>query len=535
MQDPIKRMNVHLRLSPPIHALCLTLILLLGFALRAAGVTWGQAYNYGSQGDCIEAYEVAVAYELGDAQAQYLGQPNFKSGSKLPGPAWTLFCVLGLKSWGSIEGVCWLLVITNVAAIYFIYLLAAKTVGPDAGLVAALLVATSPPAIHLSIPAWNPGVMVFLSTLLFLALWRVVQNDRSRSVAWVPFILFLMPQFHLSGLLLIPAVAVTIWIAGRPLSKFWLAAGCVAGLALYIPYFAGELAHDFGNTRAMLASPATGYPADAIKAFTAPISFLLNYWTPRWIYTPAEYREMCRSAFGGVVWVWAIGVLSSVIALMLVVRTIVLARDSVEGVWRSPRMAFARSPGMIFLLVLYLTPLVTGLAVGESFRPRYCLFLLGPLFSLAGAAAVSWLSHHRFQRAFAFAGVALVVCNAWFMIGTYRFQGRHIEQAPRFFGSFRHLEEVYQSLLVFAGDGHAVAVDDSRLRLPTEANREQWYPNAKLIRRYVTVRETERARSRGISESGGVVYDLLAAQDLDVGRNDVAFSGNGIVLVLSHR
>ena len=114
--------------KPKYTRLWLLLILLLGLGLRVAGLTWGQAFCYASQGDCLDAYRVAVNYAQGEPRARYIGQPNFNKHSKLPGPLWAMFCAAGLHLWGSIDGVVWAIILLNTAAIYLTYLLAARTV-----------------------------------------------------------------------------------------------------------------------------------------------------------------------------------------------------------------------------------------------------------------------------------------------------------------------------------------------------------------------------------------------------------------------
>ena len=60
--------------KPSFARLWLTLILLLGLGLRVAGLVWGEAFFYASQGDCLDAYRVAVDYAKGEPRAQYIGQ-----------------------------------------------------------------------------------------------------------------------------------------------------------------------------------------------------------------------------------------------------------------------------------------------------------------------------------------------------------------------------------------------------------------------------------------------------------------------------
>ena len=512
------------------HYVCLAATLLIAFALRAAAIIWGQSYAYNSQADCLEAYAVAVDFELGDSRARYLGQPNITTGSKLAGPAWTLFCVLGLKLGGSIEGVSWLLATTNVVAILLIYLLARQTIGPNAGLFAALLLATSLQGIRFSIGPYNPGMMPFLSTLLFLALWRVVSRDASRAIFWVPFLLLLTLQFHLSVLVLIPTAALAIAVSGRRVTWSWLLLGVVAGLALYLPYIAGELNHDWENTRAIFSPRKTELPSDPLRGFTAPISFLAYYWWPRWIYTDSEFQSLFDQVMGGTQWAKAAYVLSLLFALMLIGQVFHLGWKAGRGIWKSPRTVFARNPGLVFLIVLFLAPLAVGLVFQESFRPRYSLIQIPPLFTLAGAASAALLANSRLRAATALLGAAVVAINIYFVVSMYRFQGQHIESAPRFVASFPHLERVYQELRIHAGDGRPIAVDDRHFFIPSQSDENIWFIDAMLIRPYVELRERERTRGVASSRSRAQVYELYQSWQSESDGREAAYAGNGIVL-----
>ncbi len=508
----------------------LAAILFLAFALRAAGIIWGQAYNPDAgMSDSLRAYEVAVAYLEGDDEAKYLGQPRFRIGSDLPGPAWTLVCVAGLKAGGSIEGVSWLLACANVAAIYFMYRLARETVGADAALVAALLAATAPIAVQSSVVVYNPAIMPLFSTLLFLATWRVSGRDRSRAIFWVMFLPLLMAQFHLFVLFLLPAIGLILWLSNRSLSPRWLAFGLICGLALYGPYVAGEMQNGWTNTRAMFSPAGGGYVPDPGSVVTAPARFLINFWSPPSLYDAEEYRAMCESSLGGVGWVMASNVLSVILALSLMVGVILIARRGLRP-WRHPRAMFARSPGIVFLLVLCLSPLAIGLLAGVSVRPRYCLLLLAPIYSLAGASAVNWLARDRGWRIFAVAGATMIGVNIFFLFATYKFQGRHIERAPRFLGSFQHLEEVYQSLRLFAGSARFIEVTDRRPPPPGDDWLERWHRDTALIPRYVVLRERER-RVEGDRISETWAFDLMDDEKSGSGDTKSAFSGNGIVLI----
>lgn len=506
-------------------AILLTLFMVLGFWLRLTGLIWGQAWFYFGQGDGIEAYSVAVDYGLGSPTAAYLGQPNFNHCSKLPGPLWTLFCYAGLRLWGSIEGVVILVILFNTAATGLIYLLARRTLGSDAALWAALFGASCPWAVYYSVGVYNPEVMCFLGALLFLALWQTSQVNRSRSVFWVPLLLLVMPQFHMSGLMLIPAVLVIFIICPAQLSYRWLLGGVLAGLALYVPYVRGELASGWVNTRGMFGG-GDGYSWDGLKALSAPLSFLVN-WAPRWTRSAAEYHELGRACFGFFGVFLAINVISALVAVCLVTGAAAEIRKVMTGFLASPRAAYARAPGVLFLAILFVVPLLVALASGKPFHTRYCLVLLPVELSLAAAATMHWLASKRVRRPF-LVGLLLTTCaNVWLMPAMYHAQGRRIENGTMLIPTFRKLETIYSALSAHAGPNSSIlvkAVDaTASFSFPEYARQD-----TALIQRFVEVREKENhSKLRRTTTS----YRLCAEGQVTANDPAVAYAGNGIALI----
>lgn len=513
----------------PKHAgIWLLLILLLGLGLRVAGLTWGQAFCYDSQGDCLDAYRVAVNYAQGEPRAQYLGQPYFNEHSKLPGPLWAMFCAAGLHLWGSIDGVVWAIILLNTAAIYLTYLLAVRTVGFPAALWAALLMATSPAAVGFSVVVFNPAVMSFLGACLFLALWRVLQQDRSRTAFWLFFLPLMMLQFHMFGLMLFPAVILVLWLKPARLNVPWLVGGIVAGLALYLPYVLGEMAHGWENTRGMMFGGHGGYSMEAFKIFSAPPGFLVNYWDPRWTFRPDEYQEIGRACFGSFSLLLAFNMVSVILAVSLVVGAFGETRAALRGFWRSPRATFARSPGMVFLTIIFVVPLVTSLVAGKRFHGRYCLVLLAPLFSLAAVAAIGWLSRQRFRQIFLSLLLATLGANVWLVLTVFRYQGRCIEQEELFAPSFHNLETVYQSLKAHAGKGRLIQVEDNEYLRAVAPNAPNFYPHQ--ICQYVAIRERENAPFSAI-QAPVLTYKIFPAGQVKLDSQSVAYRKHGIALV----
>ena len=516
--------------NPQAPWLRLAFILLLAFAIRVTGLVWGQAYCQGSQGDSLEAYQVAVDYVRGDARAQYLGQPSFNTNSKLPGPLWTLFCAGGLRlGRGSIEGAVWLIILLNTAAIYFTYLLAVRTLGVASALWAALLMAVSPSTVFYSTVVYNPVVMPFLGGLLFLALWQATQRDRSGAIFWVPFLLLVMLQFHTSALMLIPAVIFVLILSPVRLNFLWMVGGVIAGFCLFIPYILGDMAHHWENTRGIMGGVNNPYWPGTLRIAVAPLSFLVNIWTPPGVYTSAEYRSMCRACFGSFELFLAVNALSVIATALIICGAFAGIKNALQGFLRSPRAVFAHSPGMVFLVILFTLPLLVNLPTRKVFQARYCLVLLPPLFALSGAGVAYWLTHPRRRRLVLAVIVVSTCATAWFTPAMFHFQKRIIQEAPRLVPGFGKLEAVYQSLKNHAGKERPIqVVDADYLRALPQG--DQLLCQASLIRRYVVIRERQTAP---ITDTNlpAATYQLFLAEKIRAEDPDVAYSGNGIALI----
>jgi hypothetical protein len=507
----------------------LVLILLLGFGIRVVGVVWGQAYCQGSQGDSLEAYKVAVDYVRGDAKAQYLGQPSFNTNSKLPGPLWTLFCVEGLRlGRGSIEGAVWLIILLNTSAIYLTYLLAARTLGVATAQWAALLMAVSPSVVFYSTVVFNPAVMPFLGGLFFLALWQATQRDRSGAIFWVSFLLLVMLQFHTSALMLIPAVILVLALSPVRFNFLWLVGGAIAGLCLYVPYILDDITHNWENTRAMMGGVNNPYWPGTLRIAIAPLSFLVNIWTPPGVYTPTEYRDMGRACFGSFELFLAVNALSVIATAFMVCGAFSRLKKNLHGFLRSPRAVFAQSPGTVFLAIVFTLPLLVNLPTRKVFQARYCLVLLPPLFALAGAGVTYWLANPRRWRPVLAIIVVSTGATAWFTPAMFHFQKRMIEKAPWFVPGFDKLEVVYQSLKAHAGRNRSVQVKDTDY-LQTWPPEDQLHNQAALIRRYVAIREEQTAPLANTNVPAAT-YQLVLAEKVRPEDPAVAYDGNGVAL-----
>ena len=507
----------------------LCVIVALGLGLRMLGLAWGQGYFYFGQGDAIAAYSVAVDFGAGEERAQYIGQPNYNKHSKLPGPLWTVFCWAGLKLGGSIQGTIALIVLLNTATIVLVYVLAEMSLGRGAALWAALFAATLPSAVFYSVGVYNPDVMPFLGCLLFLALRQAISRDSARSIFWVPVLLCAMPQFHMSGLMLVPAAALVLVLSPKRLNLNWLGAGIFAGVLLYLPYFIGEARHGWQNTRGMFSPGGERFSWDGLKAITAPLNLLLN-WVPQWFRTMGEYKEFGRASFGSFGALLAVNILSVAVTALLVIGIFLKVKGASSGILRAPRDAFQRSPGILLLAIVLVVPLALALVSGKPFHTRYCLVLLGPLLCLAAAAAERWMRFPRFGRWFGIGTIALCVANVWLMLGFYSYEKARIDRAAAFVPAFRKLESVYQALKARAGANGGVQIDDQDY-LVALTPKDEVHRDAALIRRYVEVREKEAASKNG-KPAEQTWFKLVSESELNRNNDlDVPFRGNGIALV----
>ncbi len=501
-------------------------LLVLGFLLRFAGLWWGEGYSYFQQGDGIEAYAKAVDFGRGEPHALYIGQPNYNTHSKLPGPLWTIFCFLGLRLGGSVSGIMLAVIVANTVGLWLIYLLAERTVGQRAALWALLLAATAPWAVYYSVAVYNPNLMSLLGGLLALALWRTVTEPGARSIFWVPLLLLMLPQVHMSGLMMIPT-AVAVLVVGRArVNLGWLIGGIAAGLALYVPYVRGEMVTGWQNTRGMLAGEG-GFTWDSLKALSVPLGLLVN-WAPRIVRTGSDYVRVGQACFGHFGVLLAFNFISAVVAGFLLAGAFQLLRQRIKGFWRGPREVFSRAPGLAFLAMMTLTPLACSLASGRPFHTRYCLVLLPPMFGLLGAAAAGWAGSNLlgFRRVFLIGALVTTAANAWFMPAMYLHQQRQIWSGPVFVPSFARLEAVYQRLKTEAGPGRGLSIDDREYLEALSSNDP--LRDASHIRRYVEVRERERWMESGAL--GDRVRFRLVREGTAVAR-PIAYSGQGISLV----
>src|SRR3989442_1406974 len=192
------------------------------------------------------------------------------------------------------------------------------------------------------------------------------------------------------------------------------------------------MAHGWENPRGMIYGGDGGYRLGVMHVFASPLSFLINYWGSRWTFSPTEYQEIGRACFGSFALLVVFNVLSAIVTGLLVIGAFVEARNALRGFRCSSRATFARSPGLGFLTISFVVPLMINLVNGKLFHARYCLVEVGPFFSLAAVAAVRWLSMPRIRQIILPLLLITLGVNVWLVLAVFRYQGKCIERGAPF-------------------------------------------------------------------------------------------------------
>ncbi len=507
----------------------LPIILLLALALRLMYAVWAQGDAFGNQNDGMEAYEVATRYEAGEERAQYLSHANCNQNSKLPGILWTLTCVAGIKLTHSASGILFLTIFLNLSAIALTWKLARDLFDEKTASLAALFLAVSPWAVHYSAIIYNPSPMPLFGAVIFLALFRCVRHAKSAAIFWLPFLIVIGPQFHMSTLSLIAPLLAFGWLMRLKPSWPWLVAGVLAAAACYTPYVLGDMRHDWANTRGMMFGGAGKFSADALKVITSPFSFLINYWYPGWTYAPGDYPALARRTFGGMAGLVIVNLISVGFAVLATLGVVLAVKPLLKNFRAAPREFLLRSPALLSVVFLLVAYLFFNLIAGKPFHARYCLLVLPLLFTLVGFGAARCLESVRLKKCFVPLLLVTLAANLWFMAAMCRFEHDRIADGAVFVPGYTKLESVYRQLKTTAAVKIEVRDRNYLTALPP-GEKNNIYRHVGLLRRYVACRELEL-------QTAGTVFTQtnfleLRAASL-VSSNDVAvkFYGNGITLV----
>lgn len=511
-------------MSPRMKIAFLIGIMCLGFLLRLAGVCWAEGYHFADVGDELLAYRAALGLEAEEERALYIGQPNFKSG-KLPGPLWALFWLVGLKTGGSPQTVCLMMIILHTCVIYFVYRLAENIFGPQYSLWAALFFATSPWPIHYSVTAWNPLPMAFFGGLLYLALWNVVTKPDSRDVFWVCVVLAIMPQFHMIAMFIVPAVALVLWWSPSRLNKRWLAAGAVVSALLYVPYVIGETRHGWENTRRILDGRIV-VSLSVLKILTMPITELSNLMNSVTGRDFSEYRALGDACFGSFWILAAFNALSLLLSVVIIGSFLVHLGRVLRKTWRSPKQAFVDAPAEAFIGSLLVLPLVFFIVSFSNFNSRYLIVQFPLLFLLPAVFMVRGLEGSRWRFPLRTSLLLMVGFNIFFTLAYFNYQRTRIVSADYFLPSFPKMESVRQRLKADAGTTYRVRIDDASF---CETMAKKYTEGVMYLAEYVDLREQYDPLS--LPASRVKTYSVRPAIDPVKINERVVCATNGIAIV----
>ncbi len=202
--------------------------------------------------------------------------------------------------------------ITAVAAAWWV---ARGMGGPLAGIIAALLLAVSAPAIAGSVWLWNPNLVPLPSLVAVGAAWRGWQGRHPGWWVVSAAALTIAGQLHvLAWLLALPVGALfattllrsATWPGERRRVLQWGLAGIGVIALSYLPLLAYEMAHDFAETRGVLAFLAAGgSPASAgplTRLFVVTIRLLA--WPLAGLLTTAPVPAVLAAVGVGAGLVW---------------------------------------------------------------------------------------------------------------------------------------------------------------------------------------------------------------------------------------
>ncbi len=163
----------------------------------------------------------------------------------------------------------------GVAAVGLTWWLARAIGGGVAGLLAAVILATSTGAVAESTFIWNPNPIGFTSALALAAAWRAWSTGDGRWWIVAAVGTAATSQLHTLGVIIAPAVA-ALYVADlihrpaekrRPLLTIGVAA-VLAGLATFLPLIVHELTTGLAESRAILAWIGSGGSETAIDPVT---------------------------------------------------------------------------------------------------------------------------------------------------------------------------------------------------------------------------------------------------------------------------
>ena len=249
------------RIRLPLMALAVTVVIAAGAYLRLRGLQHGWM-----GGDQSVLLGIALRFVNGGPLPL---TANKASAGVMNPPLLEYLLALPLFVKQDILWVVGFLALLSVLSVGVCYWVVARLAGPRAGLIATILYAVSPWAVHYSRFIWNPNPIPFFSMLLlgFLLLYFA---DRRRpaylvlSFVWLAAIV----QLHLGSLVLVAAVGLILLLFWRRVTLWHVLLGCALFLITFVPYFLYLRLSGFVDVKALFGTlggqQVTFSPASAL-------------------------------------------------------------------------------------------------------------------------------------------------------------------------------------------------------------------------------------------------------------------------------
>ena len=445
-------------------------------------------------GDEARFYGEARAVVAGETFPA-LGTAVTGGEARLPGGTFTLLMVPAFVLSRSPLAGNVMVVLFSLLAYWLLVMVVRRWMGQRVSLVFAVLILFSPWSYFYSDRIWNPNVLILLTALLLWAATKMIDHPRTRHVFWIPLVVMVAPQFHLSGVVLL-LLAALLWLAYRPKIHKWASlAGIGAGVLCYVPYLISGIQSGFRNTKLLMSMPSDPTFA-AADFYRGPLNLLIfasgemgyllrkGFWYP---YNEAQFYfrqdglKITHDFYGGSLGadlLVAVVLISLALATAALVIWLVSLFRSGRGIWK-----FLKADPLVlgFALALVLTPLLL-LSGQKSYHPHYIYFFY-PFAFVPLLAFFSRFDSFRYVAVLVWVGVA-ALC--------YTIASAHVYQRSERPISFPQQRKVME--FIYETSGNQSFAMDFRLT----RSRFDTHPMHVLAHRYFEkpFRENHRAKLR---------------------------------------
>ena len=237
-------MNVleDLKGKKPISWVIVIVVLSLAFRL----IFFGDAHFAGDEALFLSMSSKIASFKLFPVYGAFVTG----SSTRVPGGGFPLFISIPMFIYKHPYSIILFVMLWGTLGQVLLYLAIKRLVNTSTAIVAVALTMFNPFFVFYSDSIWNPDTL-FTFGALYLYLLGTMEDSRI-STFFLGFILFLLPQFHLSAVHLILLTAIYLILTRPKINYLSLIIGSITGLATYIPYFAVDYRHHFKNTLSML-------------------------------------------------------------------------------------------------------------------------------------------------------------------------------------------------------------------------------------------------------------------------------------------